>query len=59
MATVTKNRCFSSNGQHCFILSQNVPKFELYQHNDELFNMYVTGFFMNFEHLPNLTDYAN
>jgi hypothetical protein len=45
--------------QNCFILSQNVPKFELYQHNDELFNMYVTGFFMNFEHLPILTDYAN
>jgi hypothetical protein len=22
------------------ILSQNVPKFELYKHNDELFNMY-------------------
>jgi hypothetical protein len=30
----------SSNGQNCFILSQNVPKFELYKHNDELFNMY-------------------
>jgi hypothetical protein len=59
MATVTKNRYFSSNGLNCFILSQNVPKFELYQHNDELFNMYVTGFFMNFELLPILTDYAN
>jgi hypothetical protein len=23
----------SSNGQNCFILSQNVPKFELYKHN--------------------------
>ena len=30
------------------ILSQKVPKFELYKHNDELFN-YITGFFMNFE----------
>jgi hypothetical protein len=27
----------SSNGQNCFILSQKVPKFELYKH-DELFN---------------------
>jgi hypothetical protein len=25
----------SSNGQNCSILSQNVPKFELYKHNDE------------------------
>jgi hypothetical protein len=25
----------SSNGQNCFILSQNVSKFELYKHNDE------------------------
>jgi hypothetical protein len=30
----------SSNGQNCSILSQNVPKFELYKHNDELFNIY-------------------
>jgi len=30
----------SSNGQNCSILSQNVPKFELYKHNDELFSMY-------------------
>jgi hypothetical protein len=28
----------SSNGQNCSILSQKVPKFELYKHNDELFN---------------------
>jgi hypothetical protein len=28
-----------SFGQNCFILSQNVPKFELYKHNDELFNI--------------------
>jgi hypothetical protein len=38
----------SSNGQNCSILSQNVPKFELCKHNDELL-AYVTGFFMNFE----------
>jgi hypothetical protein len=105
--------------KNCSILSQKVPKFELYKHNDELFNMYygifyelwtfayfdrlcklekgifshsghlgyrtvltdtilkgdhhpriisawfgwdwpcITGFFMNFELLPILTDYAN
>jgi hypothetical protein len=28
----------SSNDQNCSILSQKVPKFELYKHNDELFN---------------------
>jgi hypothetical protein len=31
------------NGQNCsilsFILSQNMPKFELYKHNDEFFNI--------------------
>jgi hypothetical protein len=48
----------SSNGQNCSILSQKVPKFELYQHNDELLNIYY-GFFMNFELLTILTDYAN
>ena len=57
MAAVTKIE-ISSNSQNCSILSQNVPKFELYKHNDELFNMYY-GFFMNFERLPILTDYAN
>ena len=30
----------SSNGQNCFILSQKVPKFEKYKHNDELINIY-------------------
>jgi hypothetical protein len=30
----------SSNGQNCSILSQNVSKFELYKHNDELFSKY-------------------
>ena len=29
----------SSNGQNCSILSQKVPKFELYKHNDERFNI--------------------
>ena len=58
MAAITKNRFFFSNSQNCSILSQKVPKFELYKHNDELFNMYY-GIFMNFELLPILTDYAN
>jgi hypothetical protein len=49
---------FFSNGQNCSILSQKVPKFELYKHNDELFNLYYR-IFMNFELLPILTDYAN
>jgi hypothetical protein len=35
----------SSNGQNCFILSQKVPTFELYKHNDELFNIYY-GIFL-------------
>ena len=35
----------SSNGQNCFILSQNVPKFELYKHNDELLNIYYRIFY--------------
>jgi hypothetical protein len=34
----------SSKGQNCSILSQNVPKFELYKH-DELFNMYYRTFY--------------
>ena len=38
----------SSNGQNCSILSQKVPKFELYKDNDELLT-YITGFVMNFE----------
>jgi hypothetical protein len=29
-----------SNGQNSSILNQIVPKFELYNHNDELFNIY-------------------
>ena len=35
----------SSNGQNRSILSQKVPKFELYKHNDELFNIYY-GIFL-------------
>ena len=44
--------------KNCSILSQKVPKFELYKHNDELFNIYY-GIFYEFELLPILTDYAN
>jgi hypothetical protein len=33
----------SSNDQNCSILSHRVPKFELYKHNDELFNIYYFG----------------
>ena len=35
----------SSNGQNCPILSQKVPKFELYKYNDELFNIYYGIFY--------------
>jgi hypothetical protein len=35
----------SSNGQNCSILSQKVPKCELYKHNDELFNIYYVIFY--------------
>ena len=35
----------SSNGQNCSILSQKVPKFELYKHNDELFIIYYGIFY--------------
>ena len=34
-----------ANGQNCSILSQKVPKFELYKHNDELFNIYYGIFY--------------
>ena len=43
-AAMTKNRN-SSNGQNFSILSQKVPKFELYKHNDELFNIYYGIFY--------------
>jgi hypothetical protein len=35
----------SSNGQICSILSRKVSKFELYRHNDELFNIYYGIFY--------------
>ena len=35
----------SSKRQNCSILSQKVPKFELYKHNDELFNIYYEIFY--------------
>jgi hypothetical protein len=35
----------SSKGQNCSILSQKVPKFEQYKHNDELFNIYYGIFY--------------
>ena len=35
----------SWNGQNCSILSQKVPKFELYKHKDELFNIYYGIFY--------------
>ena len=41
--------------KNCSILSQKVPKFELYKHNDELFNIYYGIFYC----MPILTDYAN
>jgi hypothetical protein len=44
MATITIIE-ISSNGQNCSILSQKVPKFELYKHNDELFNIYYGIFY--------------
>ena len=31
--------------KNCSILSQKVPKFELYKHNDELFNIYYEIFY--------------
>jgi hypothetical protein len=34
----------SSNGQNCSILSQKVPKFELYKHNDGHFSIYYGSF---------------
>ena len=35
----------SSIGQNGSILSQKVPKFEMYYHNDELFNIYYGIFY--------------
>ena len=36
---------FFSNSQNCSMLSQKVPKFELYKHNDYLFNIYYVIFY--------------
>ena len=47
----------SSNVQYCFILSQNVPKFELYKYIIMSFLTYNTGFV--YELLSIWTDYAN
>ena len=44
MATINKNRNFFK-WQKRSILSQKVPKFELYKHNDELFNIYYRNFY--------------
>ena len=52
MAAITKNKNLL-NGQNYSILSQKVPKFELYKHNDELFNIY----YGNFYELWTLTDF--
>ena len=48
----------SSNGQNCTILSQKVPKFELYKHNDELFNIYY-GIFYELWTFTDFDDYTN
>ena len=44
MAAITKIG-ISSKGQNCSNYSQKVPKFELYKHNDELFNIYYGIFY--------------
>ena len=46
MAAITKNRNFFKWPKLLYFkLSQNVPKFELYKHNDELFNIYYGIFY--------------
>ena len=52
MAAITKIE-ISSKGQNCSILSQKVPKFELYKHNDELSYIYYSIFY----ELWTLTDF--
>ena len=56
MAAITKKKN-SSNGQNCSILSENVPKFELLKHNDELLNIYYMIFYELWT-FADLTDYA-
>jgi hypothetical protein len=36
----------SSSGQNCSILSQNVPKFELLKHNEELTRRFLNDFLL-------------
>ena len=48
----------SSNGQNCSILSRKCPNLNCISIMMS-FLTYITGFFMNFELLPILTDYAN
>ena len=40
----------SSNGQSCSILSQKVPKFELYKHNDELISSHDPKGHVSYSH---------
>ena len=44
-ALLLKTEISEKNGQNCSILSQEMPKFELYKHNDELFNIYYGIFY--------------
>ena len=44
MAAITKNRNYFKL-PNLLYFSQKVPKFELYKHNDELFNMYYRIFY--------------
>jgi hypothetical protein len=37
---LTDTILFLQMTKNCSILSQKVPKFELYKHNDEIFNIY-------------------
>jgi hypothetical protein len=48
----------SSNGQNCPILSRKCPNLNCINIMRS-FLTYITGFFINFELLPILTDYAN
>ena len=63
MAAITKNINFFK-WPNCSILSQKVPKFELYKHNDELFNIYYRIFyelwtFVDFDRLCKLEKRGN
>ena len=45
MATITKNRNFFKWPKLLYFKPEKVPKFELYKHNDELFNIYCEIFY--------------